>query len=64
MYWETVDAFIDATLDKYHGFDPDDLTQVFMRGPFAGHSEREVYEWAKEMDKSRKRFPLSGEEES
>ena len=56
--WEiTTDYWIELTLEKYKGFERDDLTQVFMRGPFAGWSERMVYELAENMDKSNKQVP-------
>ena len=56
--WEiTTDYWIELTLKKYYEWDSDDLTQVFMRGPFAGWSERMVYELAKNMDKSNKQVP-------
>ena len=56
--WEiTTDYWIELTLNKYKGFERDDLTQVFMRGPFAGWSERMVYELAENMDKSNKKVP-------
>jgi hypothetical protein len=56
--WEiTTDYWIELTLEKYKGFERDDLTQVFMRGPFAGWSERMVYELAENMDKSNKKVP-------
>ena len=56
--WEiTTDYWIELTLKKYYEWDSDDLTQVFMRGPFAGWSERMVYELAENMDKSNKQVP-------
>jgi|GEM_PF-1592335 hypothetical protein len=54
---EATDNWIKLTLEKYEGFEPNDLTQVFMRGPFAGWSERMVYELAENMDKSNKQVP-------
>jgi len=54
---EATDNWIKLTLEKYEGFESNDLTQVFMRGPFAGWSERMVYELAENMDKANKQAP-------
>ncbi len=54
---EATDNWIKLTLERYNGFDPDELTQVFMRGPFSGWSERMVYELACNMDDANKRAP-------
>ena len=56
--WQlATDRWIELTLKKYHEFDSDDLTQVFMRGPFAGWSERMVLELAMKMDDANKKVP-------
>ena len=56
--WEiTTDYWIKLTLNKYKGYDIYDLTQVFMRGPFAGWSERMVLELAMKMDDANKEVP-------
>jgi hypothetical protein len=56
--WQLVtDHWIELTLKKYYELDSDDLTQVFMRGPFAGWSERMVLELAMKMDDSNKKVP-------
>ena len=56
--WQLVtDHWIELTLKKYQERDPDDLTQVFMRGPFAGWSERMVLELAMKMDDANKKVP-------
>ena len=56
--WQiTTDYWIELTLEKYKGFERDDLTQVFMRGPFAGWSERMVLELAMEMDDANTKVP-------
>ena len=56
--WEiTTDYWIKLTLNKYKGYDIYDLTQVFMRGPFAGWSERMVLELAMDMDDANKEVP-------
>jgi len=54
---EATDNWIKLTLEKYDGFKSDDLTQVFMRGPFAGWSERMVYELALKLDGANKKVP-------
>jgi hypothetical protein len=54
---EATDRWIELTLEKYHAWDSDDLTQVFMRGPFAGWSERMVLELAVKMDDANKKVP-------
>ena len=56
--WQlATDYWIELTLDKYKGYDINDLTQVFMRGPFAGWSERMVLELAMGMDDANKKVP-------
>ena len=56
--WQLVtDHWIELTLEKYHDRDSDDLTQVFMRGPFAGWSEHMVLELAMKMDDANKKVP-------
>ena len=54
---EATDRWIELTLKKYHGWDSDDLTQVFMRGPFAGWSERMVLELALKLDDANNKLP-------
>ena len=54
---EATDRWIELTLEKYDGYDINDLTQVFMRGPFAGWSERMVVELAMGMDDANKKSP-------
>ena len=56
--WQlATDHWIELTLEKYKGYDIDDLTQVFMRGPFAGWSERMVLELAMGMDDANTKVP-------
>ena len=56
--WQlATDYWIELTLAKYHDWDSDDLTQVFMRGPFAGWSERMVLELAMKMDDANNKVP-------
>jgi hypothetical protein len=54
---EATDNWVKLTLEKYDGYDINDLTQVFMRGPFAGWSERMVLELAMGMDDANKKVP-------
>ena len=56
--WQVAtDHWIELTLKKYQERDPDDLTQVFMRGPFAGWSEHMVLELAMKLDDANKKVP-------
>ena len=52
-------AWIEA-VQKYYEREKDrnELTQVFMRGYFAGWSERQVAELADELDNNEKQYPL------
>jgi len=52
-------AWIEA-VQKYYEREKDrnELTQVFMRGYFAGWSEKQVAELADELDKNEKQYPL------
>ena len=54
---EATDNWVKLTLEKYDGYDINELTQVFMRGPFAGWSERMVVELATGMDDANKKVP-------
>jgi hypothetical protein len=61
-YWEIVKKFIEATQERYKNTpDRDDLTQIFMRGPFAGHSEREIAEIVDHWAKNESNMPVNGE---
>jgi len=57
-FLKAVNEFIDAGLMHYVHHNPDDLTQVFMRGPFAGWSERQVYDLIKDLDQNRNLYKL------
>lgn len=61
-YWRSVSEWVVATKKRYQGFRPGDLTQCFMRGPFAGWSERQVLELASQLSQSAIKFPLRGHE--
>jgi hypothetical protein len=54
---EATDHWIELTLEKYDAWDSEDLTQMFMRGPFAGWSERMVYELAYNMNEANNKVP-------
>lgn len=62
-YWRAVSDWVRATRKRYKGFSRGELTQCFMRGPFAGWSEREVAELADKLAEKAKRFPLRGHDE-
>lgn len=61
-YWKAVEDWIAATKKRYGGFSRAELTQCFMRGPFAGWSERQVAELADLLADNATRFPLSKRE--
>lgn len=62
-YWRAVSQWVAATRARYQGFRGEDLTQCFMRGPFAGWSEREVSELADRLSENAVKFPLRGHED-
>ena len=56
--WQlATDYWIELTLKKYKGYDINDLTQVFMRVPFAVWSVRMVLELAMGMDDANTKVP-------
>jgi hypothetical protein len=57
-FWGLTSAWIKAVKDRYAGCDLNDLTQIFMRGPFAGWSERELLELANRMDEAQTVRPI------
>lgn len=57
-FWQATENWIRAVEARYEGRDTDDLTQVFMRGPFAGMSERQVAELAREWRENGTAYPL------
>ncbi len=62
-YWKSVSEWVKATQNRYSGYNRGDLTQCFMRGPFAGWSERQVAELADLLSQNATRHPLRGHEE-
>lgn len=59
-FWTATENWIQAAEQRYKGRDRDDLTQIFMRGPFAGMSEREVACFADRLRESTEQLPLYG----
>lgn len=57
-FWTATEAWIQAVERRYEGRDRDDLTQIFMRGPFAGMSEREVACFADRLRQANRDYPL------
>jgi hypothetical protein len=47
----------------YENTASNELTQVHMRGPFSGWSEREILEFANKLAKNDKDYPLYRENE-
>ena len=46
-------------VQKYYENTPrNELTQIYMRGPFSGWSEREILEFANKLAKNDKDYPL------
>lgn len=62
-YWRAVSNWVVATRERYRGYSRGELTQCFMRGPFAGWSEREVASLADRLSECAGRFPLHGQED-
>ena len=60
-FFDATNAFIDSGLLHYANHSAKDLTQVFMHGPFAGWSERQVIELIRRMDENRKIYRLAME---
>ena len=57
-FWKLTAQWIEAARKRYAGHGPDDLTQIFMRGPFAGWSELELAALVGDLDMAQKKFPL------
>jgi len=57
-FWTATELWIQAVERRYEGCERDDLTQVFMRGPFAGMAEREVACFADRLRESTTQYPL------
>ena len=60
-FFDATNSFIDSGLLHYANHSAKDLTQVFMHGPFAGWSERQVIELIRRMDENRKIYRLAME---
>jgi hypothetical protein len=59
-FWEATERWVRAVEGRFARRDPHDLTQVFMRGPFAGWSEHDVYRLAAGLRESMDKYPLWG----
>ena len=57
-FFDATNSFIDSGLLHYANHSSKGLTQVFMRGPFAGWSERKLIELIQQLDKNRKLYRL------
>ena len=55
---EAAKTFCAEVMEYYKDHDPDDLTQVFMRGYFTGWTEHNVYDLAEDLMKNQKDFPI------
>ena len=59
-FWEATKIWIEAIQDRYEGRERGKLTQMFMHGPFAGMSEREIARLADHFADNWDKFPLQG----
>ena len=53
---EATKIWIESIKEYYK--DTDNLTQIYMRGYFAGWSEFEILELAKQLEKNEKDYPI------
>jgi Ni,Fe-hydrogenase III component G len=51
-------TWIEAVRKYYENTPSNELTQIHMRGPFSGWSEREILEFANTLAKNSKDYPL------
>jgi hypothetical protein len=51
-------TWIEAVQKYYENSSPNELTQIFMRGPFSGWSERQILEFANKLAKNEQDYPL------
>ena len=56
-------TWIESVQKYYENTRSNELTQVHMRGPFSGWSEREILEFANKLAKNDKDYPLYRENE-
>lgn len=57
-FWTLTEQWIAAVRERYKDQKRGDLTQVFMRGPFAGWSERQLAQLADDMHEKNTTYPL------
>ena len=57
--WKVTDDWISAIEKRFEGRNEDDLTQIFMRGPYTGLSEFELHDLAKTLKENRDNYPLN-----
>lgn len=60
-YWESLIHWLEQVQEAYKGQDRDDLTQLYMRGPFAGWSQERMVRLADELWKNEQEWPLRGD---
>ena len=53
--------WIEAVRSYYKGYRPNDLTQIWARGYFAGWSEREILALAEKLDENNTKYPVLGD---
>lgn len=61
-FWQLTDQWIAAVRERYKDQKRGDLTQIFMRGPFAGWSERQIAQFADEMHEKNTIYPIKKHE--
>ena len=60
-FWESLVGWLEQVQEAYKGQDRDDLTQLYMRGPFAGWSQEKMVRLADELWDNEQRWPLRGD---
>ena len=56
--WQATEEWVQSIEERFSGVNEDDLTQIFMRGPFAGWSEYNLFKLAKELRDNTTKYPL------
>ena len=57
-FWALTDQWIAAVRERHKDQKRGDLTQVMMRGPFAGWSERQLAQLADDMHEKNTAYPI------
>lgn len=60
-YWESLIHWLEQVQKAFEGQDREDLTQLYMRGPFAGWSMEKMVRLADELWENEQRWPLRGD---